>query len=259
MNSVTNGQFLLVSALLAEHDLEQENRWIPSWPRRRKDHSRSNIVDESSNQNIGSFAQTDSAWYTEWAERTYSWMKSTHLISPINSAVYDGIHEPSCNITEPESNYEWSYNIALPLLASAILFKISGKAQWIREHELLKTHLLSHFVNSQGILYEPVCAQYGCNGNDWRVFLAILSRCISQAYQILPDDRLRDVLLQSAASHVEVLSIKHEHLAQEINDLYAKDAFDQISLQAATSHVKVRLLQENIVALESLNAALRVL
>lgn len=208
-----------------------------------------------------------SDYYQEWAERSFNWMRSTELISPSSHAVYDGTHESSCLKMDTAKTDQWSYNIALQLRATAVMFSNTADRSWLDHHDAFKDHILDHFQDGEGLIYEPLCDPSGCGGDDWRVFLGILASCIGRSYQISPDRRMRDLILRTA-SRVLIMCERDWSCSQQISrgrDSSGTAAdFKLQDVNAATQHANrddraLGYIQDQIVALAVVNAALLVL
>lgn len=223
LNAVTNGQFMLASALLEDR--------VP-----------------------------DGQYYHQWAGKVYHWMRHAALITT-DGSVYDGIHAPHCDEHEPRSSPQWSYNLALPLYATAILSKspLTGgdSIDWLVEHERLKRSFFRHFVDPFGRLHEPACRTSTC-GNDARVFLAILARSLGSAYVAMPDARIRQALLSSASDILERHSLDGMRILVLPENEDEGDDSRQIILAHRHRHREDGDIQRHIVALEIVNAAIMV-
>ncbi|GMM30185.1 putative mannan endo-1,6-alpha-mannosidase [Martiniozyma asiatica (nom. inval.)] len=153
---------------------------------------------------------TSNDTYAETANMTLKWLLDINFIVENDDylLVYDGanIGTNNCSTVHKES---WTYNYGLMLAGSAYLYNHTNDDYWLNYVGKFLKGIENKFVNSTtGILAETTCQSSGNCNNDQRSFKSILSRCLGQAAQLVPQysDEIMKIIDTSAAGAAQSCS-----------------------------------------------------
>jgi mannan endo-1,6-alpha-mannosidase len=130
---------------------------------------------------------TGNETYSNWAEKTWSWMEDRNLITD-DYKVYDGSHDLT-NMCKKPVPIQWSYNVGILLHGAAAMYNhTDGNSTWRKRVEGLAKGTDVFFPASQGpnVMVEVACENVGTCNNDQKSFKAYLSRWMAQAIQLAP-------------------------------------------------------------------------
>jgi mannan endo-1,6-alpha-mannosidase len=127
---------------------------------------------------------TGNTTYSDWAERTWTWMHSINLLDD-NYFVYDG-SDDTINCTEL-NHIQWTYNAGAMLLGAANMYNISTGAtqdKWKTRVTGLLSGLDVFFENN--VMNEVACEGNGLCNVDQRSFKAYLARWMAASTKMAP-------------------------------------------------------------------------
>lgn len=145
---------------------------------------------------------TGNKTFSDWAEKTYDWVRKVGFIDAQNWAIYDGGHvEHDC---KDINRVEFSYNNAVYMQGCAFMYSLTNDAKWEQcVQGLLKRSQAFFFKN--GIAVEPACEfNKGCT-TDMLSFKGYVLRWYAVVSQLVPSVKpaIMDMMQKSAAAAIK--------------------------------------------------------
>ncbi|KAF2670611.1 putative cell wall glycosyl hydrolase Dfg5 [Microthyrium microscopicum] len=145
-------------------------------------------------------AFTKNATYSDWAEKTYSWLEQVGFVN--NGAVYDGA-DLTTNCTSV-SHLQWSNNAGALIYGSAIMYNLTSDAKWRNRTSTLLNATLTTFFKD-GIMEEVACENIGTCASDQTFFKGITAIHLARTAVVAPFTAQSIMpLLQSSATGAAV-------------------------------------------------------
>lgn len=136
---------------------------------------------------------TGNSTYLEWAEKEWGWITGVGFIDVSTYATIDGAGDDNGQNCTVFSIQQWTYNNAIFLYGTAILYSITNSSVWLSHANGLLAHATTQFfspyTNSTGVMFESQCEESEACNVDQFSFKAYLSRWMAATAVLVPSLR----------------------------------------------------------------------
>lgn len=133
--------------------------------------------------------------YIDWANREWSWFKSSGMLNSSN-LINDGLDSTSCR---NNGQTTWTYNQGVILGALADMYRITGDLFYLAQAEAIADANIAFNVDDRHILYEKGCESGDC-GNDGPQFKGIFMKNLAYLFTIDNKQSYRQFILKNATA-----------------------------------------------------------